>query len=297
MKHFRLAGWKSNDGRRQYLEAYDEALELWTAPFESIELTTRFGATRAIASGPPNAPAVLLLPAATGLGALQWYANAAALAVDHRILALDFVGAPGGGTPIRPMIDRHDYAAWLTDVLDTLGLDSARFVGSSQGGWFVLNLCIHQPERVEAAALLAPAASLIPFSRGTAISLRLPPPPAWTARPALRATAGSDVELDERLVRVMALGLKHFRYQQRAVIPDVFGDVSLSQVTAPMLVMVGDKEIIYDPRDALDRAQRAMPGAEAVLVPQGRHLLNVQFPKLIEGHLLNFFTAASVPVS
>lgn len=131
MTDLRLAGWKTDAGRREYLAAYDAALELWTAPYESVEIPSRFGPTRGIASGPTDGPVMLLLPAATGMGAIQWYPNAGPLAAEHRVIALDFVAGPGGGAQTRVMVDRHDYAAWLTDVLDEIGADRARFVGSS----------------------------------------------------------------------------------------------------------------------------------------------------------------------
>ncbi len=166
-------------------------------------------------------------------------------------------------------------------------------MGSSQGGWCVLNLCVHEPDRVEAAALLAPAASLAPFSRMTVLSLRIPPPP-WVARPALRALLGGDVELDERLPRVMASSFRHFRYQQRAVYPDMFGDTSLGRVTSPLLVMVGDREIIYEYelREVLARAARLIPHAHTELVPGAGHVLNLQMPELVNRRLLEFFSTA-----
>ena len=282
-----LAQWKTEVGRQKYLGAYHEALALWSAPYDACLIPTRFGPTRAIVSGPANSPVMLLLPAATGIGALQWYPNVAALAGDHRVVALDFVAAPGGGTQTKDMIDRHDYAAWLTDVLDDLGVERASLVGSSQGGWIALNLCVMNPERVMSVVLLAPAASLQPFSWQTQVSLRLRPP-AWTARGALRAILGPDIEIDERIARVMAAGLKHFRYQQRAVFPDVFSDTALGKVDAPVLVLIGDREIIYDPRAALARADTSLPHAQTELVEGAGHLLNLQMPDLINDRLLAF---------
>ncbi|MDH4309742.1 MAG: alpha/beta hydrolase [Acidimicrobiia bacterium] len=286
----RLAGWKTRHGRADYLRAYDAALDLWSAPYDLRTVPTRFGPTRAVVSGDEDAPPLLLLPAASGIGALQWYPNVAALGVQHHVFALDFVGGPGGGTQTRAMIDRHDYAAWLVDILDDLAIEGAAFVGSSQGGWIVLNLCVMNPERVTSAALLAPAASLLPFSWQTEVSLRLHPP-GWTARPALRAILGPDVEIDDRLVDVMAAGLKHFRYQQRSVFPDVFGETALNRVDAPLLIVIGDREIIYEPRAALARAAASIPHARTELVRDAGHLLNLQMPDLVDQMITSFFAS------
>ena len=83
----RLAHWKTENGRQDYLRAYDEALELWSAPHVLHLIPTRFGPTRAVVSGPAGAPTLLLLPAATGIGALQWYPNIAALSAHRRVVA------------------------------------------------------------------------------------------------------------------------------------------------------------------------------------------------------------------
>lgn len=286
----RLANWKTESGRQEYLRAYDQALSLWSAPYEIRLLATRFGPTRCVVSGAANAPVMLLLPAAMGIGALQWYPDVAALAADYRVVALDFVAGPGGGTQTKAMVDRHDYAAWLTDILEDLEVDRVRLVGSSQGGWIALNLCIMSPERVTGAALLAPAASLTPFSWQTEISLRLRPP-GWTAGGALRAILGRHAAIDERIVRVMAAGLKHFRYQERSVFPDVFSDTALGRIEAPVLVLIGDREMIYDPHVALARAVASIPGVQAELVKGSGHLPNLQMPELIDDRLLRFFAA------
>lgn len=43
----RLAGWNSEAGKEAYLAAYDSAMGLWPVPFESRQITTRFGSTPA----------------------------------------------------------------------------------------------------------------------------------------------------------------------------------------------------------------------------------------------------------
>jgi len=151
----------------------------------------------------------------------------------------------------------------------------------------VLNLCGSEPDRVEAAAVLAPAASLAPFRVFTAVTLRLNPP-RWAARPALKATIGSPP--DDRLVRVMAIALARFRYQERSVYPDVFGDTALQRIHAPMLVMIGDKEIIYEPNGALRRAERLIANVETELIPGARHVPNMDTADVVNERVPRFFS-------
>ncbi len=76
------------------------------------------------------------------------------------------------------------------------------------------------------------------------------------------------------------------------MIPNVFSGTALSRVTAPILVMIGDREIIYAPGEALERAARTIADVQTALVPGAGHLLNVQMPALVDARVLEFFAEA-----
>ncbi len=285
----RLARWKSSAGRAEYVAAYEEAMSLWPVPYESLEVPTPFGPTHVVISGPPQAPPVLLLHAAFNIGAIQWLPNAARLARRHRIHAVDFVGAPGMGTQTRPILSPEHFVSWLTGLLDELEIGRASLIGSSQGGWMALNLAVRAPDRCGRLVLLAPAASFVPFRLGVILTLRFGPNlPPWTARPTMRAIFGRRYRPDERLVKLLAAGLKVFRYQDDALFPQVFGDEDLKAVKVRTLVMVGDREFIYDPRAALERAARLMPDVETELVADGGHLFHMEQAERTDARILRF---------
>lgn len=287
----RLAGWRSPSGKARYVEAYRRAQELWEVPVEDREISTRFGTTHALVCGPPDSPPVFLLHAAFGTGAIQWFANAARLSQGHRLVALDFVGAPGLGEQSAPILDRADCAGWLADVIDSFG-GRADLVGSSHGGWLALNLALAHPGRVRRLALLAPAASLLRFRRGAIVSIRLGPyMPGWTAGPSMRPIFGKRYEVDDRIVGLLAMSLRYYRYQQRAVIPDVFSDGELRTLRAPTLVMLGAKEIIYDPVAALHRAEALIPELQTEFVADAGHVLNLEKAELVDRRLLTFLSS------
>ncbi len=257
-------------------------------PVEDVRIPTRFGTTHALAAGPAGAPLVFLLHAAFGTGAIQWFPDVARLSRRRRVVAPDFVGAPGLGEQTAPILDRADCARWLAEVVDSVtDGEAADLVGSSQGGWLALNLAVQDPRRVRRLALLAPAASLLPFRRGAVVSIRLGPyMPGWTAGPSMRPIFGGRYVLDDRVVQLLATSLRHYRYQQRAVYPDVFSDSELRPVRARTLVVLGDKEIIYDPVRALRRAEAVLPSVTTRLVADAGHLLNIEKAAQIDDMLL-----------
>jgi pimeloyl-ACP methyl ester carboxylesterase len=86
----------------------------------------------------------------------MWSANIAELSQDHRVYALDVIGLPGKSIPDphKPLRNRDDAVAWITEVLDSLDLDRVTLAGMSYGGWYTLNYAIRAPERLERIVLL-----------------------------------------------------------------------------------------------------------------------------------------------
>jgi pimeloyl-ACP methyl ester carboxylesterase len=254
-----------------------------------LEIPTRFGTTHALVSGPAEAEPLFLLHSAFNTGAIQWYPNVGRLSGNRRVVALDFVGAPGLSVQTAPILDRADCAQWLSDVIDSFDLDSCDLVGSSQGGWQSLNFAVAHPHRVVKLALLAPAASFLPFRRGALISLRLGPfMPGWTARPSLKPVFGKRHRVDDRIVALLENSLRHYRFQEQPVFPDVFSDQELQSVEAHTLVIYGNKEIIFDPVTALERADSLIENVETELMRNVGHLPNIEQPEYIDQKLLQF---------
>jgi len=287
----RLAQFTSESGRRQYLTAYEAALSLWPTEYQSVQIPTRFGSTHAVISGSERHEPLILVPAAIGVGAIQWHRNVGRLADAHRVVALDLLGAPGLGTQTAPILSSGDCADWLVDVIDGLGIDRARVVGTSQGGWFALNLAVEKPDRVRRVAAVGPAASLLPFRWPVLWTLRVGPHlPAFTARYTIQANFGRRYTPDDRFFDLAATALRHFRYQDHPIFPSVFTDAELQGLKAAVLVLIGDKELIFDPRRALDRADHLIPSVQTSLIPEAGHLPNMERPEEVVDALLGFFS-------
>jgi pimeloyl-ACP methyl ester carboxylesterase len=131
-------------------------------------------------SGPP----VLLIH---GLGAtkVSFLPTLAALAPDHRAIAVDL---PGFGDSVKPILGRYDapfFADAMTALLDALGLDRADVAGNSMGGRVAIELGLRAPDRVGRLALLAPSLAWL-RSRPWAPYLRLVAPQLGLIQPAPR---------------------------------------------------------------------------------------------------------------
>ena len=283
-----LSHWSHPADRVRYENAYRASLGLWPIPTESRVVTTPFGPTHVVVAGPADRKPIVLVHAGA-LSATQWYLQAAGLGADHRLFAVDIMGDIGLSTQTRSVHTRPEAAAWLRSVVDGLGLDRAVFVGSSFGGFHSTNLAVHHPDRVEALVLLAPAATIKPFNLLANLMIRSGSifPMPRTVKPGLRGMMGGELP-DPLFVHQMEVGVAGFRYDFAGIYPSEIPDAELARIGCPTLVLVGDKEMIYDAEAATARARRLIPDVVAEIVPGVGHLLGMQRPDIVNARILGF---------
>ncbi|MFE9672928.1 alpha/beta fold hydrolase [Streptomyces sp. NPDC006259] len=139
--------------------AYGKVLAKWPADRETVTVPTPFGPAHVNACGPRGAPPLVLLPGGGGATSASWYAQAARLGRERRVLAVDLPGAAGlsgtDGGPAPRTVD--DLVVWLDAVLDGLGVDEVSVGGHSYGAWIALHHALRRaPGRVRRLFLLDP---------------------------------------------------------------------------------------------------------------------------------------------
>ena len=73
------------------------------------------------------------------------------------------------------------------------------------------------------------------------------------------------------------------------VFPKVYTREELSQVKAQTLLILGEKERIYNPRAAARAAQGLMPGIEIEMIPNAHHISAIAQPGPVNDRILKFF--------
>ena len=292
------SAFKTPQGEAAYLAAYDAAMELWPVPYQEIEVPGRFGITHVVASGPEDAPPLVLLHGFM-TNATMWVPSVADFARDYQVYAIDVLGQPGKSVPNpdQPIRDAADYVAWLGETLDGLDLDRISLVGMSYGGWLALSFCLAAPERVGKLVLLSPAASLQPIVKqmGLRVMLMVLLPTHLTVNllfgwMGFKGTPGDTVV---RCVLDQAyLGLQHFRMppESSQIMPSVFSDNDLRALHVPVLLLIGENEVIYDAAKALDRARALLPNLEGELVPQSSHEMCSSQYQTVDERVLDFLS-------
>ncbi len=248
-----------------------------------------------------SGPALLLLHA--GLGDRRmWDDQIPAFAAHFTVIRFDARGFGETIMPPTPYSPSGDAFA----LLDHLGIERAHLVGVSMGSQTAIEMAVAAPERI--SALVAVAART-----GTPVS------------PALRAgwdhvnelfeagdiaaaveyelrmwVDGPDrgpEEVDPRMrerVREMNAALFARDDDEGEELPlDPPAADRLAQITAPTLIVYGDKDLM-DVRQAAAPLAAAIPGARLVVIPDAAHLPQMERPEEFNRVVLEFLRGLPV---
>jgi len=314
----KLSLYKTEQGFNEIMAWYEGLVEKIEIPFDSQFVDTRFGRTHMLVCGEEDAPPLVLVQAAAGSAPL-WRNQLTDFSKHFRVYALDTVGQPGLSDPNPPSYLNQDYVHWLTDVLDGLELPKAHFVGISAGGWQVMQMGIHAPDRVEKMVMLSPMGvshARLPIKiwltkvlnkRKDADALEKD----LTAKSiSSKSPGGSFGTFDRQLARAMALCTRHFRldrslgvYKDDSPKVDLFKalkvlrkfflsepKVLLKKMTSPALVIFGEHEVLYNPYKVAKRAEALMPNVEAEVVTGAGHAVVYDKPEIANKMIIDYLT-------
>ena len=277
----------SPDVESSYQRAYDEAMVQWPVPFESLFVPTSFGETHVVAAGEPSAPPLVLLHGKYA-SSTQWIANIAAFAERFRCYAVDSISDIGKSIPTSIPRSRAAHARWLAEVLDALQVERAQLVAISFGGFLALNFALRYPGRVAALVCMSPGVAFAPFTArwvgASAAALLFPG--ERTIRALMERLSVRGYAQDDPLLRQRIIGITHAR-PRWLPLPFIWAN-RLRGLEPPMMLLLGDREIMYRPHAALRSARRRLPQARVEIVRNCGHSMNRDQPEIINRLTLDF---------
>ncbi|MBB5079549.1 alpha/beta fold hydrolase [Nonomuraea endophytica] len=271
--------YKSQEGGLELLDHYRQVLNAWPVPAEHIRVPNREGETFVLASGPQDAPPLVLLHG-SGANTSMWRGDVATWSRHFRTYAVDLVGEPGLSAPSRPALGSDAVALWLDDVLEGLRVTKAAFAGTSLGGWTALDYAIRRPERVTRLALMCPGGVGRQKVGWIFKALLTRPFRRDGLRESAMAVAGLDGVKDRQALDAVVLTFTHFN-PRREKLP-VFPDDALRGLTMPVLVIVGDQDAMFDSRQSARRIRECVPHATVTLLPGVGHAIFGQSEPIAE---------------
>lgn len=242
-----------------------------------------------------SGPAVLLLHAGIG-DRRMWDAQVPALANEFTVIRVD---ARGFGETQMPPVSYSTVADALA-VLDHLGIDRAHVVGVSMGSATAIELAVTAPQRV--ASLVAVAARTgVPVSPelragwdhvnalveagdipgAVEYELRM-----WVDGPQ-RTPEMIDATFRERVREMNGALFARDDTEGEESEPDPPVEDRLGEITAPTLILYGDKDIA-DVQQAGPLLAKAIPHAQLVVLLDASHLPQMERPGPFNDIVLRF---------
>jgi pimeloyl-ACP methyl ester carboxylesterase len=229
-----------------------------------------------------------------------WRPNVEALSERFRVYAVDIVGQDGRTIASRKIESRRDYADWLNDLFDGLGIERASIVGNSYGGFIALNQAAMAPKRVDRVVLISPAGgfvSIMPVFRSmiyqTLKGTLLRALGTSRPRPDLLAVIAGKAGFNKADEDWLALDRQLMDGSQRVdmVMPAVLSDAELRAIRVPTLLLIAEHEILYEPNSTLRIAMTRMPGLKGTIVPGAHHLAAMSQPDAVNALIVDFLQA------
>ncbi|KEO82338.1 alpha/beta fold hydrolase [Tumebacillus flagellatus] len=257
-------------------------------PFHSTFVKTSFGDTHVLIAGQTDAPPLVLLHGMT-ISSTMWYPNIEELSRQFRVYAVDTIGDLGKTSVLKCPRSKAESAKWLDEVIQGLGLEKTSIGGHSMGGFLTTNYTLHYPEKVNKLVLLAPAATFAKIKPGffTYVFPAILFSKDFLIKRAYNWFFHNLHAGDEKLFHQFSAGYRHCR-PVSSIVPTVFRDEELARLDVPVLLLIGEHEVIYDARVALENAKKTCKTIQAHMIPDSSHCLTVENSKLVNKLMVDF---------
>jgi pimeloyl-ACP methyl ester carboxylesterase len=282
--------YTSPEAEARFMEIYDEKMSEWPVPYEDLYVDTQYGKVHIIASGPEEAPPMLLLHASAVSG-WSWKFNVEELSQDYRTYAIDLISDAGKSrfTSMDHIMETgQDEADLYAEIADQLGVEKAFVVGASEGGFIASHFAIHYPERVEKLVLMGPmgyAGAMESIIR-IMFSAFFPIKPvqentfAW----AFSDSAKLKAEFAEWFPLTMT-GLHNIK-----VMPAPLSAEQRQSINVPVLFIFGTRDNLVGDPIAAEALVQDIPDVRVEIVEAG-HLMGGEIPEECNQLILDFFIA------
>ncbi|MCV6590330.1 MAG: alpha/beta fold hydrolase [Marinobacterium sp.] len=244
-----------------------------------------------------GAPVVLIH--GVGLDKSMWGGQLVGLSPDYQIIAYDMLGHGDSAAPTDDACLK-DYATQLKELLDHLQLDKVLVLGFSMGGLVARAFALHYPQYLNGLVILNSVFNRSEAQRSGVMARTLEVAkkgPAANVETALKRwfseeyAASSPAQINA--VRDTVLGNDHHGYlktYQLFASEDNYMADRLADIQVPTLVMTGELDPGSTPEMARAMAAR-IPGAEAVVIEDERHMMPMESPKRVNEPLLTFLAS------
>jgi pimeloyl-ACP methyl ester carboxylesterase len=269
-------------------QIYNKKLTQWPVPYNEQYIDTSYGKTYLVSCGPPQAPALVLLPG-LAVTSMMWLPNIETFAQQFRCYLIDVIGDYG-----RSLLNDRSrypgsgkaYSDWLGQVFAGLGIEKADLIGASNGGFIAINHALSAPDQVRKLILLSPSGLELTLKKVLPkifYYLLLPTDKKRTAL--INWFLGDHQESRNAFFDQMWFAMEQV---PKVPIPLLVSSRKLSKLSMPVLVMVGENDPALSAKKVVKRITKHVPQAKTEIVPKVGHVINYEAKILVEDQIVDF---------
>lgn len=280
------SAFKSDKACKKALASYDNALAHWPVPYEQKYVTTRFGETYVMISGPEDSKPLVLLHGGGGNSSM-WIYNIEGLSQHFRVYLIDLIGEAGKSAGTRPKFTTNEYACWLKEVFDALIINQATLCGASLGGTIAHQFALAYPQSISGLILLAPPSlksMRFAFILRTILANVLPTD--LFAKSFLKYMSSQGSKFQEWEVQAFVTQFQAYKLNTNKI--PVLSDAGLSKLPTNTLILLGENEVIYNANALVRRVHAVAPSVTVKMIPDAKHTVSIDKPNLFNEIVINF---------
>lgn len=280
--------YKSQEAKERCMKLYEKSLSRWNMPVDEIDVETSYGTTHIIISGKKDGLPLILLHGQWST-ATMWSFLVNGIGNKYRCYAIDQIDDIGKSIMKKPIYNRFDYGKWLKETIKNLAIEKAILVGLSYGGFLAVNLASLEPTLVNKLILLCPG---IPFLGSPKLIWAIYGMPIvfvpnrktsqWLVK-GLSFSGYIKGNNEQEMLMEGGLSIRN-RIPKRPVIEEK----EFASLKTPILLLIGEKETIYEPFSAMNRACKLVPHIETEIIPDAGHMLSTDQPERVINRIIKF---------
>jgi len=283
-----LSLFKNKSAESLFLKKYDLCLKQWPVPYETDYIETGFGQTHVIKCGNKKGPVLVLMHGMGGTAAM-WIPNIKELSKKYYIIAVDILGDLNKSKAGRTFKNTKDASDWLIGVIDKLKIDKFSIIGVSYGSFISMIASIYEQHRVENLIIISPTESITKIQKKFwfwAIKVLLIPSNSNYMNCYKWFNADKPLVLND-YTELQLLVMKSRNLKIKPLI-HLFSDQELLQIKIPVLLLIGNKEVITNVDEVKKRAEKLIKNLTFHIIDDAGHTLSSEKAEIINPIILDF---------
>ncbi|MEL7120359.1 MAG: alpha/beta hydrolase [Bacteroidota bacterium] len=279
--------FKSEIGKKEVLELYDQKLAELSIPYESFYIETSFGKTHIISTGDSSNPPLVLVHGSNGCApvGLECYPN---LRSKYQVFAIDVLAQPNKSAENRLSMKDDSYGKWMNEVFEKLAIDNVILAGFSLGGLVILKTLAHRAEKIKEAFLASPAYIVNGNPLIALIKIFIPMKRYMKTHnikyiESFLSTLFTD--RDEFAIKFLSKVFLHFNMDFTPV--PVISKKEAQKIKTPITIIAANKDLLFPGKSMLKRAKQLFANLKySLLLDDSKHVQNKEGNAIFEELIL-----------